>query len=64
VIRRIDLASGVIATVLGSGARGDGSETDPLQCKLSRPHGVFVDASGTLYVSDSESHRIRTLVTR
>jgi DNA-binding beta-propeller fold protein YncE len=60
VIRVIDPATGAIATVLGTGARGDGPEADPLACKLSRPHGVFF-AGGTLYVSDSESHRIRTL---
>ena len=37
----------------------DGPEPDPLRCSLSRPHGVFVDAAGTLYVGDSEAHRIR-----
>jgi sugar lactone lactonase YvrE len=61
VIRRIDLESGVITTVLGTGARGDGPETSPLQCKLSRPHGLFAAADGALYVSDSEAHRIRVL---
>ena len=61
VIRRIDLTSHVITTVLGTGARGDGPETSPLVCKLSRPHGVLADASGTLYVADSEAHRIRQL---
>jgi DNA-binding beta-propeller fold protein YncE len=59
VIRRIALETGVITTVLGTGRRGDGPEPDPLQCALSRPHGVFVDAAGTLYVGDSEAHRIR-----
>ena len=34
---------GIITTVLGTGQRGDGPETDPLQCKLARPHGVCVD---------------------
>jgi hypothetical protein len=53
-IRRIDLDRGTITTVLGTGVRGDGPETDPLQCKLSRPHGLFADASGKLYVTDSE----------
>ncbi len=61
VIRRVDLNSGTISTVLGTGTRGDGPETDPLQCKLSRPHGVFATADGTLYVTDSEAHRIRVL---
>jgi sugar lactone lactonase YvrE len=61
-IRRIDLDRGTITTVLGTGVRGDGPETDPLQCKLSRPHGLFADASGKLYVTDSEAHRIRVVV--
>jgi hypothetical protein len=58
VMRHIDLRTGIITTVLGTGTRGDGPEPDPLACKLSRPHGVLV-ANGALYVSDSEAHRIR-----
>ncbi len=61
VIRRIDLKSGVITTVLGTGEKGDGPEPDPLKCKLARPHGVFVDKKGKLYVGDSESHRVRVV---
>ena len=61
VIRRIDLASGVITTVLGTGVRGDGPEPSPLECKLSRPHAVLVDGTGRLFVADSEAHRIRVL---
>lgn len=60
VIRRVDLNSGVITTVLGTGTRGDGPEADPLQCKLSRPHGLYAGASA-LYVTDSEAHRIRVV---
>ena len=60
-IRRVDLDSGIITTVLGTGARGDGPESDPLQCKLSRPHGLFAGAGSALYVTDSEAHRIRVL---
>jgi len=59
-IRRIDLRTGIISTVLGTGVRGDGPEESPLACKLSRPHGVYF-ANGELYVSDSEAHRIRLL---
>jgi DNA-binding beta-propeller fold protein YncE len=61
VVRRIELESGIITTVLGTGRRGDGPEPDPLRCALSRPHGVFVDAGGVLYVGDSEAHRIRLM---
>jgi len=58
VIRRIDIRTGIITTVLGTGTRGDGPEPNPLECQLSRPHGVLA-ANGVLYVSDSEAHRIR-----
>lgn len=61
VIRRIDLATGLITTALGAGTRGDGPETSPLECKLSRPHGLLADGVGRLYVTDSEAHRIRLL---
>ena len=61
VIRSIDLATGVITTLLGTGHRGDGPEPDPLRCALSRRHGVLVDGDGVLYVADSEAHRIRVV---
>ena len=60
VIRRINLKTGIILTVLGTGVRGDGPETDPLTCKLSRPHGVLF-AKGALFVTNSEANRILEL---
>jgi len=60
-IRRIDVRRGVIERVAGTGERGDGPEGDPLACRLSRPHGVFVDTDGTVFVGDSEAHRVRVL---
>jgi DNA-binding beta-propeller fold protein YncE len=60
-IRAIDLASRIIRTVLGTGQRGDGPEPDPLACSLARPHGLWATADGSLYVADSEAHRIRVL---
>ncbi|MYA67811.1 MAG: hypothetical protein F4Y22_11240 [Gammaproteobacteria bacterium] len=60
VIRRMSLTSGVIDTVLGTGERGDGPDGDPLGCRLNRPHGVCI-RNGVVYVTDSESHRIRAV---
>lgn len=60
VIRRIG-KDGIIQTVLGTGQRGDGPDGDPLKCKLSRPHGVFVAADGVVYIGDSESNKVRVL---
>ncbi len=60
-IRRVDVRTGRIATVLGTGQPGDGPEPDPLRCLLSRPHGLIVTPAGGLLVADSEAHRIRLL---
>ncbi len=59
-IRRMNLESGLIETVLGTGERGDGPDGDPLRCRTNRPHGVFVH-EGVVYVTDSESHRVRAI---
>jgi streptogramin lyase len=60
-IRAIDLNTGIITTVLGTGERGDGPEPDPLACRLSRPHGLWATPDGGLYLADSEAHSIRLL---
>jgi DNA-binding beta-propeller fold protein YncE len=59
-LRRMSLGTGIIDTVLGTGERGDGPDGDPLACRMARPHGVCVHG-GVVYVTDSESHRIRAL---
>lgn len=60
-IRAIDLTTRWIRTVLGTGQRGDEPEPDPRRCALARPHGLTVDPAAHRYVTDSESHRIRTV---
>jgi streptogramin lyase len=60
-IRRIDLRSGVITTVAGDGSVHDGPDGDPLKCGLARPHGIFVDRAGRIYIGDSENNRVRVL---
>jgi len=60
-IHRIDVKKGTIELVAGTGEKGDGPEGDPLACRMSRPHGVFVDADGSLFIGDSEAHRVRVI---
>lgn len=62
-IRRINVRTGNLELVVGTGAKGDGPAGDPLQCRLARPHGVWVDRDGTLLIGDSENHRLRSLHT-
>ena len=59
-IRRVDLRSGTISTVIGTGQRGNGSDGDPLRCALARPHAAVLHR-GALYVTDSENHCIRAI---
>ena len=63
-VRMIDVRHGTIELIAGTGERGDGPDGDPLNCRLARPHGVFVDADGSVFVGDSEAHRVRVLRAR
>lgn len=59
-IRYIDVRKGTVEVLVGNGTRGDGPDGDaPLNCQLARPHGVFVDKDGAVYIGDSENHRVR-----
>lgn len=62
-IRRIDLRSGRIETVVGNGTAGFNGDGDELQKRsLNRPHGVCLLPTGELLIGDSENHRVRMLV--
>jgi hypothetical protein len=51
--------TGHIETVVGDGKAGDGPDGAPRQCRLNRPHGIFVDKAGNLYIGDSSNNRVR-----
>jgi sugar lactone lactonase YvrE len=61
-IRRVDAATGFIATVAGGGEddvdfRGDGGPAT--QAVLDGPEGVTLDPTGNLYIADSGNRRVR-----
>jgi sugar lactone lactonase YvrE len=60
-IRKVDHASGVITTVVGTGSAGwsgDGGRAE--QAELNAPEAVaFDDRDGTLYIADTGNQRIR-----
>lgn len=60
-IRAIRRQTGIIETVIGDGKQGDGPDGPARQCRLARPHGIFVDRLGAVYVGDSSNHRVRVL---
>lgn len=57
-IRMIELKTGLLKLIAGTGKKGDGPEGDPLGCAMNRPHGVLAEADA-VYIGDSEAHRVR-----
>jgi len=63
VIRKLLVRQGRVVRVAGTGKKGSAGVGGPaLEVELNRPHGVFVDPNGTLYIADSENHRILKMV--
>jgi sugar lactone lactonase YvrE len=63
VIRKYSPKDGSISRVAGTGKVGSaGLDGPPQSIQLSQPHGVFVDASGTIFISDSYNNRILKIV--
>ena len=60
-IRMIEARTGNLLLMVGTGAKGDGPDGDPLKCQMARPHGVLADSDGAIYIGDSECHRVRVL---
>src|SRR5438445_5921470 len=59
-IRKVAAATGIITTVAGNGSlgfAGDGGAAT--SASLNFPTGVALDASGNLYIADSDNRRIR-----
>ncbi len=59
-IRKVDAATGNIATVAGTGAPGFSGDGGPATAaQLNLPYGLALDGSSNLYVADTGNHRIR-----
>ncbi|TWT57551.1 Virginiamycin B lyase [Thalassoglobus neptunius] len=48
-----------VETVVGDGMKGDGPDGAPNHCRLARPHGICLGDDGSIYIGDSENHRVR-----
>ncbi len=60
-IRRIDLEERNYPDRCGNGQHGDGPDCDPMKsASLDRTESVL-GADGTVYIAESENHRIRML---
>jgi sugar lactone lactonase YvrE len=61
VIRRIDVKTRTIERVAGTGERGAVATGTARESPLARPHGVFVDADGTVFIGDTEAQRVQVI---
>ncbi len=59
-IRRVDAATGIIATMAGTGKRGvEGDGGPATQAGLADPAGIAPDGQGNIFIADRDNHRIR-----
>ena len=60
IVRRVDLKTGKIATIAGTGQRGfSGDGGTAIKAKMNRPHSIQFGPEGNLYICDIGNHRIR-----
>jgi hypothetical protein len=63
-IRVVDLDTGIIDRVAGTGQVGDGGDGGPARdATLNRPFGIAFDGSGDLFIADTLNNLIRRVVT-
>lgn len=61
-IRKISTATGIIATIAGTGIAGySGDNASAASAQLDLPTAIALDASGNLYIADTANHRIRKI---
>jgi len=62
-IRRVDAATKIITTIVGTGTFGfNGDGLAPLGSNLNFPTGLALDPAGNLYIGDRDNSRIRRLL--
>ena len=58
-VRMLDPFTTHLELIAGNGSKGDGPDGQALLCKMDRLHGIFVGGDGSIYVGDTNTHRVR-----
>lgn len=60
VVRHVDMKSGIISTIAGTGVRGFSGDGGPATlAQLAQPHSIALDKRDNLYICDILNNRIR-----
>jgi hypothetical protein len=63
VVRKYVVSTKTLLPVAGNGKPGTGMLDGPPElAQLTRPHGVFVDATGRIVIADSFNNRVLAIV--
>ncbi|HEU0022710.1 MAG TPA: hypothetical protein VFR55_13715, partial [Dehalococcoidia bacterium] len=62
-IRKIDANTGIVTTIAGGHLGGNGDGDIATRAGLARPHGCAIASDGTIYIADSNNHRVRVVGT-
>jgi sugar lactone lactonase YvrE len=61
-IRMVDVKTGIISTVAGTGMKGFGGDNGPAKLALlSAPEGIVADSKDNLFIIDAGSHVVRRI---
>jgi sugar lactone lactonase YvrE len=61
-IRKIDLTTGIISTIAGTGTAGFSGDGGPaINASFNVPLGICTDAADNIYIADNLNHRIRKI---
>lgn len=62
-IRKVNLYSGIVTTIAGTGVRGYGGDGGPaITALLGGPGELAVDSAGNVFFSDVDNYRVRKIV--
>jgi len=61
-IRKIDVTTGFVETIAGTGLRGF-KDGDRLKAQFAHPRGLVMDLEGNIIICDNANHAIRKLTT-